>query len=83
MAAGEAEVIYGMDEISAADLDAADQILEEIEKMLHEMRSLAIIAAGSGLTRRQRARIQMRIDELKKEIDGVASMLMPPDLPIQ
>lgn len=74
---------YGMDEISDADLNAADQILAEIEKMLQEMRTLAIIATNSELTRRQRANIQDRIDELKREIDGVAAMLMPPDLPIQ
>lgn len=65
------------------DTQAADQILAEIEKTLHEMRSLALYTVQNELTAEQRAKVQARIDELKKEIDGIASMLIPPDIPIQ
>ncbi|MDR3120366.1 MAG: hypothetical protein LBU58_03385 [Clostridiales bacterium] len=67
-----------------ADIDprltpaAVDQILEEIEKTLREMRRLAVFAAEASLTEAQRARVQQRFDALKAEIDGIASMLRPP-----
>jgi flagellin-like hook-associated protein FlgL len=63
--------------------EAVDQILAEIEKTLYEMRNLAIYAARNDITNIQRDKVQARIDELKKEIDGIAAMLMPPDAPIQ
>ena len=63
--------------------EAADQILAEIEKTLYKMRSLAIYAAQNDLSNDQREWVQSRIDELKKEIDGIAAMLVPPDIPIQ
>ena len=62
---------------------ALDQILGEIEKALYEMRALAKYAAQEDLAQWQRARVQARIDELKREIDGIAAMLVPPDLPLQ
>ena len=62
---------------------AVDQILGEIEKTLYEMRALAKYAAQDNLTQWQRARVQGRIDELKREIDGIAAMLIPPDVPLQ
>ena len=65
------------------DVEAADQILAEIEKTLQEMRSLALYTVQNELTGEQRAKVQDRIDELKKEIDGIASMLIPPDVPVQ
>ena len=65
------------------DVEAADQILAEIEKTLNEMRSLALYTAQNDLTGKQRAKVQERIDELKREIDGIASMLIPPDTPLQ
>ena len=63
--------------------DAIDQILAEIEKTLLEMRSLAVFASRNDLSILQRKRVQGRIDELKREIDGIAAMLIPPDTPIQ
>ena len=63
--------------------EAADQILAEIEKTLHEMRSLALYTVQNDLTGEQRAKVQERIDELKREIDGIAEMLIPPDIPVQ
>ena len=65
------------------DNEAVDQILAEIEKTLLEMRSLAVYATRNDLSNDQRNRVQRRIDELKKEIDGIAAMLIPPDIPIQ
>ena len=65
------------------DNNAVDQILAEIEKTLQEMRSLAVYAARNDLSSDQRSRVQSRIDELKREIDGIAAMLIPPDTPIQ
>jgi len=65
------------------DVGAADQILAEIEKTLHEMRSLALYTVQNELTGKQRAKVQERIDELKKDIDGIAAMLIPPDTPLQ
>lgn len=62
---------------------AVDQILGEIEKTLYEMRALAMYAAQEDITKWQRAKTQTRIDELKKEIDGIAAMLLPPGLPLQ
>ena len=62
---------------------AIDQILGEIEKTLFEMRALAMYAAQDDVAQWQRAKAQARIDELKKEIDGIAAMLLPPDLPMQ
>ena len=64
-------------------ISAVDQILSEIEKTLYEMRSLALYAARNDLTVERRMRVQARIDELKKEIDGIAAMLIPPETPIQ
>jgi flagellin-like hook-associated protein FlgL len=63
--------------------EAADQILAEIEKQLYKMRSLAIYAAQNDLSNEQRAWVQTRIDEIKKEIDGIAAMLIPPGIPVQ
>ncbi|MCL2059547.1 MAG: hypothetical protein FWH01_10925 [Oscillospiraceae bacterium] len=63
--------------------EAVDQILAEIEKTLHEMRNLALYATRSDLSTEQRDRVQARIDALKKEIDGIAAMLLPPDIPVQ
>jgi len=65
------------------NISAVDQILSEIEKTLYEMRSLALYAAQNDLSDAQREKVQTRIDELKKEIDGIAEMLIPPDTPIQ
>ena len=65
------------------DNSAIDQILAEIEKTLLEMRSLAVFASREDLSKEQRGRVQTRIDELKKEIDGIAAMLIPPDVPLQ
>ena len=64
-------------------VNAVDQILAEIEKTLYEMRSLALYAAQNDLSAERRARVQTRIDELKKEIDGIAAMLIPPETPLQ
>ena len=64
-------------------ISAVDQILSEIEKTLHEMRNLALYAAQNDLSARQRDKVQSRIDELKREIDGIAAMLIPPDTPLQ
>jgi len=64
-------------------ISAVDQILSEIEKALYEMRSLALYAAQNDLAGWQREKVQARIDELKREIDGIAAMLIPPDLPLQ
>ena len=66
-----------------ARINAVDQILAEIEKTLYEMRSLALYAAQNNLSVERRVRVQARIDELKKEIDGIAAMLIPPDTPLQ
>jgi len=63
--------------------EAVDQILSEIEKTLYEMRSLALYTVQNDLPKAQRAKVQERINELKREIDGIAAMLMPPDSPIQ
>ena len=65
------------------DINAVDQILAEIEKTLKEMRGLAVYAARNDLSGEQRNRVQSRIDELKREIDGIAAMLIPPDAPVQ
>jgi len=65
------------------DNEAVDQVLAEIEKTLYEMRSLAIYTVQNELTNDQIAKVQERIDELKREIDGIASMLIPPDIPVQ
>ena len=65
------------------EMNAVDQILAEIEKTLYEMRSLALYAAQNDLSAERRVRIQARIDELKKEIDGIAAMLIPPEAPLQ
>ena len=65
------------------DNEAVDQVLAEIEKTLYEMRSLAIYTVQNELTKEQRAKAQERIDELKKELDGIAAMLLPPDTPLQ
>ena len=62
---------------------AVDQILAEIEKNLHEMRALALFVSNGELSGRQREKAQARIDELKKDIDGIAQMLIPPEIPIQ
>ena len=64
-------------------MNAVDQILAEIEKTLYEMRSLAIYAAENDLPMERREKVQARIDELKREIDGIAAMLIPPDAPMQ
>lgn len=64
-------------------ISAVDQILSEIEKALFEMRSLAQFAARDDLPDWRRSKVQTRIDELKREIDGIAEMLIPPDVPIQ
>ena len=64
-------------------VNAVDQILAEIEKTLHEMRNLALYAAQNDLSAERRVKVQRRIDELKREIDGIAAMLIPPDTPIQ
>ena len=63
--------------------EAADQILAEIEKTLHEMRNLTLYTIQNELTVEQRTKVQERIDELKREIDGIAEMLIPPDVPMQ
>jgi len=65
------------------DNEAVDQVLAEIEKTLYEMRSLAIYTVQNELSQEQRAKVQERIDELKREIDGIAAMLLPPDAPMQ
>ena len=65
------------------NIEAVDQILAEIEKALHEMRSLALYTIQNDLAGDQREKVQARINELKKEIDGIAVMLIPPDIPIQ
>jgi len=68
---------------SSLESEAADQILELIEKNLHKMRSLAIFAAQNDLSTEQRTLVQSQIDDLKREIDGIAAMLVPPDIPLQ
>jgi flagellin-like hook-associated protein FlgL len=65
------------------DTQAADQIFAEIEKTLREMKRLATLSVSDGLTEKQRESIQTRINELRKDIDGIAAMLIPPDVPIQ
>ena len=59
-------------------IEAANYLLEEIEKNLREMLRLAKWAAGSELSDRQRGMIQGEINRLIKEVDYSFAMLTSP-----
>ena len=56
-------------------LKTVEDALEEILSMLYKMRALAERAANDTLTSRERAYIQLEIDELKDGIDRIAETM--------
>ena len=54
-------------------LQTAEGALSQINSMLQRMRELAVQSANDSLTTQDRGYIQLEIDELKKNIDNVAS----------
>ena len=54
-------------------LQTAEGALSQINSMLQRMRELAVQSASDVLTTQDRGYIQLEIDELKKNIDNVAS----------